>query len=297
MNNTLWITKIQTYVPEHLGLPAVEEVSKTYQRVYDAFDEVNAHSTDEEKAPVEATLDSDDMAAKIVGDLIKDGVKIGSIQLLCDCRSSITGKVPAPSYKVAVLNDIQSVLPFSIQGQAGTEGIQAFLILEQMMYDKKLDSGVVSLVQKLNKGDKRVEENEYILGDGAAALFVEQKAKHGYEILSMAIKREEAITEAGLGNIVNKICGEAGILAEQIQSAVCQNAGENLKLAMKKILPKASLYERKESKSVNFGCADVFITLDEAEKTGQIADNGTILVLALGKTKHVGVLLMRLRKE
>jgi hypothetical protein len=194
MNNTFWITKIENYIPEHMGMPEAIEVSKTYQHIYDAFHEFNEASMDSLKAPVEDSLDSDDMAGKIVGQLISKGVAIEDIQILCDCRSSITGKVPAPSYKVAVLNSIKNVLPFSIQGQAGTEGMQALFILKQMMFDKKINSGVVSLVQKLNKGDKRIGGKDYILGDGAASLFVRQQAAKGYEILSVTVKKEESVS-------------------------------------------------------------------------------------------------------
>lgn len=292
MNNTLWITKIQSYIPKHMGQPVADEVSKTYQRVFDAFHEVNETSTDLEKAPVEDIADSDEMAGKIVGQLLNEGVEIEKVQILCDCRSSITGKVPAPSYHVAVLNDIKNVLPFSIQGQAGTEGMQALVILQQMMKDKNLGSGVVSLVQKLNKGDKRVEEKEYILGDGGAGLFIERQAQSGYEILGITMKREDSVLEKSIVDIVNELCEKAGISLEQIAWSICQNVSEPLKQQ----LPTAVMYNRKEQQCVNFGCGDTFITLGEMDQEAVLSDNDIVLMLSVGKTNHIGAMLLRYRK-
>lgn len=287
---------IKTYIPEHMGRPVVDEVSKTYQTLFDAFHEVNEVCTDHEKAPVEVALDSDDMAVKIVGKLIEGGLVINKIQFLCDCRTSITGKVPAPSYKVAVLNSIKNVLPFSIQGQVGTEGTQSFLILNQMMYDKKLDSGAVSLVQKMNIGDRRISRNDNILGDGAAALLVEQRAEHGYELLNVVIKRNAAFSKNSLSAMINELCEKVGHSADEIKIVICQNVNETFKQEIKQTLPDTAMYERRNNKSVDFGCADVFITLKEAENASWISDNGVILLLSAGKTDHIGAMLLRYRK-
>ena len=132
MNDTLWITNLQIYVPESVGKTKGEEVSKTYIGVYQAYQEFNTLFEEEEKTPEEMKMDSDEMAAHVVAQLLESGTETSEIQFLVDCRSSITGKVPAPTYKVAVLNHIKSVIPISIQGQGGTEAVQALVIMKDV---------------------------------------------------------------------------------------------------------------------------------------------------------------------
>ena len=109
MRDTIWITIPDIYIPETCGNIQGNEVSETYKRVYQAYQEYNKPAEDDLELPVELKLDSDELAAEMIGRLLRKGISKEDISFLADCRSSVTGKVPAPTYKAAVLNGLKDI--------------------------------------------------------------------------------------------------------------------------------------------------------------------------------------------
>jgi hypothetical protein len=297
MRDTIWITIPDIYIPETCGNIQGNEVSETYKRVYQAYQEYNKPAEDDLELPVELKLDSDELAAEMIGRLLRKGISKEDISFLADCRSSVTGKVPAPTYKAAVLNGLKDITPFSVQNQAGTEFFQAVMILREMMAEKNYAMGCVSAVQKLNKGDRRKEAHFYPFGDGAASVLVRREANQGFQILDLAVRKVKDISEDKICQIVKDIFCQKDFDRKEPDWIVSQSANESMNHIMKEIFPSASILSRKKYPEIDFGCADVLISLTFLSEMGELENDSLGCAVFLGRTKHIGIMLLHYVKE
>jgi hypothetical protein len=297
MKDTMWITIPDIYIPKTCGNIQGNEVSETYKKVYQAYQEYNKLVEDDLELPVELEMDSDELAARMIGKLIGKGINKEDISFLADCRSSITGKVPAPAYKVAVLNDLKDITPFSIQNQAGTEVVQAIMILREMMVEKNYTMGCVSAVQKLNKGDNRKGDNVYPLGDGAASVLISKEANQGFQILDLAVRKVKDISEERIYQIVKDIFCQKDLDRKEPDWIVNQVADEKMNNIMKKIFPSASILFREKYSEIDFGCADVLISLALLSEMDKLKNDSIGCTVFLGRTNHIGIMLLHFVKE
>ncbi len=288
MKDLIWMTIPQIYIPKTCGRLLGNEVSETYRRVYEAYQKYNELMEDNLELPVEATRDSDELAAAVVQRVMEQGAAKEDIRFLADCRSSITGKVPAPTYRAAVLGGLKDIVPFSIQNQAGTEAVQAVIILREMMREKGFAMGCVSAVQKLNKGDCRKEDNYYPFGDGAAAVLLHKNADQGFQILDVLIKKMPDVTEEKICRTVKGFCMPEWIIYQQMD--------ERMKQAMEKIFPSADILTREKYREIDFGCADVLISLAMLAQKNILRDGSVGCAVFVGRTGHIGAMVLRFVK-
>lgn len=288
MKDTIWITVPDIHIPETCGTIRGNEVSETYQRVYQAYQEYNTLAEDDLELPVELEMDSDELAAEMIGKLLEKKIKKEDIGFLADCRSSVTGKVPAPTYRIAVLNDLKDIIPFSVQNQAGTEAAMAMMILKGMMAENYFTMGCVSAVQKLNRGDRRIWDNFYPLGDGAASVLVGKNADQGFQVLDVKISRVKDLSEEEIGRMIKDI--------KEPDWVVSQVAGKKMDHIMKRIFPSANVLYRDKYRGIDFGCADVFISLSLLSELGKLKNNSFGCVVFVGRTYHIGIMLLRFVK-
>ena len=152
------------------------------------------------------------------------------------------------------------------------------------------------MIQKLNKGDKKRDKDTYLLGDCASAICIKKNAGNGFEILDVSIKRVETGIEDTVIPFVKEMCEKKGIKLSDLQWIVCHNAKEIVYEKIKRTLSTARLLRRDEFSKIDFGCADPFISLSLIEKESGIEHGELGCLVFLGKTNHIGVVLIRYRK-
>jgi hypothetical protein len=239
-------------------------------------------------------MEGEELAAITIKTLIKAYAVDDLPGGLIDCRSSTVIGCPAPSYKLGVKAGLTSILPFSLDGQAGSEALQALIFIRYM--EQLKDNGVIlSTVQRMVPPDTRLKENGFPLADAAASILIsltEKKFDKGFKVLSTAIGQRAKGWDAVLEFVLKEVVEKVGLTKEMIQWSIAHRFSVSFLETVASILPECSHVTRDIYLEVDFGCADSFISLNRVFGKKYSTLNGIGLVWFAGRFGSVGVALL-----
>ena len=191
---------------------------------------------------------------------------------LFDCSSTATVEGPALTYCLAKNIGLPSIKPIALNGQAGTEFAQCLQFLDS---DTLFRNAVCVLNQFVSLPDTRQVENGYALADAAVATLLSNKYIAGFsrfKIVSSVLKQYKHISEAVVSAIEKAAC-------HSIDWVIIHNHSESYSTNLLSPLTSRKIHQRKEYGQANFGCGDVFVTLDDLCKKQQIAGQNVLLYM------------------
>jgi hypothetical protein len=171
------------------------------------------------------------------------GLDAADLHYLFDCHSSAVVEGPAVTYDIAKTANLTHVKPISLSGQGGTEFVQCLKFLDK---DDLFNHAICISSQIIYAPDTRLINCGYPLGDAVSVCLIS----------TMPI----------LGRTQFKIrTGEC-----QTDWLIVHSFSEETKLCASSIGSPKIVYIRDLFENINFGCADVFVTLKEVSKKENI---------------------------
>jgi hypothetical protein len=289
---TIWISLPTSVVPKAIAIQESQVVDAWYQRISSAF-EPNPDielTTDKIRLPRAPHLETEDLAAsaikKMFSDLGTERDKIG-VEMLIDCRSSAAIGGAAPTYKLAAKAGLRKSLPFSLSGQAGTEVGQAINYLQNMQWDPT-KVVVISAVQRVVSPDTRLHPPDSLpLGDAAAAICVASFpmpfTTKRFRILSVVSAQSGRITQSNFDEVFKHLIEKGEINPASVQWSILQSSHKEYTNYVQESLPKTTWLSRRSFRSVDFGCADILISLQHIFERTPAGLDGIGILWFLGK--------------
>ncbi len=287
---TLWISLPTSIVPTASVMQESQAVDPWYQRICLAF----GHNSDTDlvadklRLPRVLRLETEDFAASAIKKMINNW---GSewdekgVAMLIDCRSSAAIGGAAPTYKLAAKASLHKSLPFSLSGQAGAEVGQAINYLQNMEWDPaKLV--VISAVQRVVPPDTRLNPNYPPLGDAAAAICVARfpmPFMKSLRIRSVVSAQSGNVTRASFDPVFKHLIEKGEINPAAIRWSILHSSNKENNNFVQGVLPKAAWLSRRSFRSIDFGCADVLISLQKIFEHASSSLDGIGILWFLGK--------------
>jgi len=268
-----------------------QEVDAWYQRICSVFGhnpDIDLN-TDKLRLPRALHFETEDLAASAIKKLLSnfgaERDKI-SIEMLIDCRSSAAIGGAAPTYKLAAKAGLRKSLPFSLSGQAGTEVGQAINYLQNMQWDPT-KVVVISAVQRVVPPDTRLQPDSLPLGDAAAAICVASFpmpfTTKKFRILSVVSAQSESITRVNFDEVYKHLIEKGEINPASVQWSILHSSYKEYNNYVQEALPKTTWLSRGSFRSVDFGCADILISLQKIFERTPAALDGIGILWFLGK--------------
>lgn len=299
---SLWMCFPCISIPDE----SVEEYTTDYNSMYKRINYAFAKSPrikheDINLSIPRAQCDRETLASKAVEMLIKE--RVSNINwkpdILIDCLSSNAITVPAPTYKLAVTCNLTDAMPISLSGQAGVEVASAVLLMESII--KNLPNGIlVSAVQQVVYPDNRFFENRFPLADGSAAtLLTNQPMSSGknLQILGGSIAQASNNSLSACQATIIDTLRKAGLDMELISWAVAQRANNEFLIETQKSLPKIKWLTRDLYPELDFGAADLLISLENMKSSTYLLPSSIGLLCFSGLFGTVGSLLVRVESS
>ncbi len=287
---TLWISLPTSIVPKASAMQESQGVDPWYQRICLAFgsnSDIDL-ATNKLRLPRVLDLETEDFAASAIKRMFNSsGIapdEMG-VEMLIDCRSSAAIGGAAPTYKLAAKASLHKSLPFSLSGQAGAEVGQAINYLQNMQWDPTR-LVVISAVQRVVPPDARFHPDNLPLGDAAAAICVAHFPMpfiKNFRILSVVSAQSENVTQAKFDKVFKDLIEKSEINPAAIRWSIlhCSNKVNNN--YVKGALPTTTWLSRRSFRSVDFGCADVLISLQKIFEHAPTSLEGIGILWFLGK--------------
>lgn len=266
----IWMSLPSVVIPEASFKDATGETDSLYRRYYriflrlfQAFSRPIEVMDEGPLLPRAKSIDAEGLAVSAIKLLLTSQPVRWNPALLVDCRSSAAVGGPAPTYRLAALTGLNTTLPFALDGQGGSELAHALLILRLM--DVTLTRGaIVSAIQQVIQPDTRTQQQGFPLGDAAAAIAVTStplESAKGFDVLGIAVVQYCHSWESTFEIVLNEALQQASMTKEEISWAVAHRVSDTFLSAAQKCLPGAMWLVRDLYPDVNFGCADVLLSL------------------------------------
>ena len=262
---TIWMSLPSLVVPEPSMGQVVQEMDGWYQRICRAFGHSVDPPTDSLFIPRAIQGDAEDLAACAIRRLLgrSEGNEHSAVEMLVDCRSSAAIGGSAPTYRLAAKASLRKALPFSLAGQAGAEVAQALTLIQHMPWEKG-GAVVISAVQRVVPPDTRASSNGFPLADAAAAIMVARSPMafaKSFRMLSVASGQSKENQGDKPETVLDRVIEAAGIALQSIKWAVAHRSSREFENAVQNVLPDATWLTRDLHPDVDFGCADLLISL------------------------------------
>ncbi len=261
----LYMSLPSVMIADAAGSDVVEkntELYRFYYYMYSAVFEVYSQEKREENScglPSLGSLQSrkDFIAPMLVEQLSKSGCNPESISYLFDCQSTAVVEGPAATYSLAKAAGLFHTKAVLFSGQGGTEFAQC---IEFLLRDVSLRHALCVSSQIVSEPDTRQDGIRYPLGDAAAVTLVSREAVPAFsdlKIISIELDNLKNKPSAIAALIQNKI----DLSNERIKWIIVQNESEETVDLREPGSMNRLRYRRQDFQEVNFGCADVFVTL------------------------------------
>lgn len=217
--------------------------------------------------------------------------EIADLYYLFDCYSTVYVDGPAPTYCLAKSANLIQSKPIALHGQAGTEFAQC---LQFINGSDSFKNAICVSSQIVSMPDTRVISNGYPLGDAAAVTIITDKINSGtscFKISFAGIKQyNNCLAETAL-SIINEIKNDY----DQRDWIIIHNESEANTNIIASLFDAKVIFNRNSFQEINFGCADIFITLDDFIKKQAINNMGRKgLLFLLGRYGTIAYIALEL---
>jgi hypothetical protein len=276
----LWISEPEVVIPPLSCASDEEAIPPAYQRILDSYSRWLgslggasrvADAVGEPLVPRGIGLTAEDLAVEAVSRLLASLPPRFNIELLIDCRSSPAVAGPAPTYMVAYRSGLVRALPLSLGGQAGSEVAQALCFLRRIR-TSHLGAALIVATQRVVWPDPRLRLGSLPLGDAAAAILVAPTPiidGAGYWVDASVTAHRAGDWPAVLERVVSRAERVAGIRRERIGWSLAHRCPAELEPITGAFLPNIAAGPRSAYADVDFGCADVLVSLHALRTTPQ----------------------------
>lgn len=293
---TLWIGCPTIAVPPDSDARDPFREDPLYRNVYKAFGRAYkpaclSNDVTGMFVPRALARTAEELAAEAAQQTLELLTDNGNVGLFFDCRSAPALGGPAPAYRLLDRLGLRSAQPIALSGQAGAEVAQAFVFLRRVLRQHTVDLAIVSACQCVAWPDSREVDGDPPLGDGAACVVVGGERRR----FSFALKLHGATVGQGKGRpgrvalTVERALEQAGLHREHITWSLLP--GDNTTGFSCDVLPTGTvIFSRKCWSNIDFGCADVLISLHELVTGGLPPGLGCVFLA--GRFGSIGVLLV-----
>ena len=191
----IWISVPTIIIPDPTIASGEDKADPFYEQIYTAYSEPLA-DRDEDKSvtvPRLQSLENEEFVAQCISSLLRSKSISWIPSFIMDCRSSAPIGGPAPTYRIILKTGLTTTLPILLQGQAGSEVLQAIVFIAQM--SEALEKGIViSALQRVIYPDNRSESEKFFLADGVAVIGVASNPLafgKSFHVLGAAIVQRE----------------------------------------------------------------------------------------------------------
>jgi hypothetical protein len=276
---TIWISLPTSVVPKSIKLQDTQKVDAWYKRICLSFEHRIDLPPDNLRLPQSVGVESEDIAACAINKLLEkseNGSRKLGVGMLIDCRSSAAIGGSAPTYKLAKKAGLRTSLPFSLAGQSGSEVGQAINFLQNFQWDQ-VKVVVISAVQRVVPPDSRLFRQNLPLADAAAAIIVARFPMpfiRNFRVLSVVSSQSENGQDPGLNNIFQRVVEKAKISSRSIKWSILHSLNRELENSVHADLPETTWLSRRSNQTVDFGCADVLVSLQQLSLNNSILCDG-----------------------
>lgn len=217
-------------------------------------------------------------------------------EILFDCYSFAPVGGPAHTYKLAILNKLPRIMPIALNGQAGTEILQAIQFIKGFK-DKITDGVIVTASQLVTWPDSRVSSKSYRFSDASASVIISPSIYPRFtkfEVLKTYLFQFSS--EASYEYINSQIqlhFVQSRIKRDSVHWSIFHNYNNDYKNIMSSMFPNATTLNRSEDNLENFGCADPLVTLHNIYENKISSLQGVGIIWFVGRYNSIGYLLVR----
>ena len=217
--------------------------------------------------------------------------KTTDLHYLFDCYSTVYVDGPAPTYCLAKSTNLIQSKPIALHGQAGTEFAQCLQFIDG---NNSFKNAICVSSQIVSMPDTRVISNGYPLGDGAAVTIITDKIYSDtpcFKISFVGIKQYNNHLAETTSAMINEINNKYG----QRDWIIIHNESETSTAIIASLFDSKVIFNRNSFQKINFGCADVFITLNDFIKkqlTNSMGNKG--ILFQLGRYGTIASIVLEL---
>lgn len=205
-----------------------------------------------------------------------------------DCRCDPAIGSPAASYKLLAKAGLTRAVPLSLQGQYGTEAIQALVF-------RLLENGGGSPLTALSAISWPVQRDEdtamHCAPAGAAFLISSHRPNGGgFRLLGAAVARHPTDRMAATLRALEDARVQARIGHRELDWAVVHNGRAGLAEAVAVGQPELGIRFRERGLDADYGCADLMVSLNELGSTLPVGMPG--ILIGAGRFGMVGAFIV-----
>lgn len=217
-------------------------------------------------------------------------------QYFIDCRSSAPIGGPAPTYSVVKDLGLVDSLPVTLTGQGGSEFATAV-----MLFGNLTDvSNEVSVVSTSHKSIVAVElrQSSFPFGEGAAAVLVAKNAmfQSGFAVATISCGQCEGTSNSDRERELEKLwtdISRIGTIADDsLDWVITQRSCADFLPSVMRVIRSNTWLVRSKFPDINYGAADVLVTLHDALKSDQIPHDSCGALCLQGNSGSLALVLL-----
>ncbi len=201
------------------------------------------------------------------------------LDLFVDCRSSPAVSVASPTYRASSLAGLIDVPPIAISGGGGTELALALLVLNGAM-----NAGSAQALVALTSQDVIDRRGSAALAYGTASAAVVvtngQRPSSPMRVLAVVVVRRPPPSRQGLVARAVRDLRDLGVTPAIPRWSITTFRLSTFGTAIQQALPAVELLGRTGHGNVDYGCADVLVSLSELVRARRLPPGPGILWLA-----------------
>lgn len=243
------------------NIPLFEYYHNIYNTLFDIYSQERKLETCTQNLPrLRSCSSRENFIAPVFSQLLSNWSDLkNDIDVLYDCSSTALVNGPSSVYRIAKKQGLIYVTPIALGGTGGTEFAQG---LKLFMGDERKENASFILSQIVNSPDEREKPDGYMRGDAASAVMVSKNRKNGQFVFR--VLKVDIIQTSGSGEeqriAVEKMIQAAPkpikwLIADRVSKEIFQRTTQSPE--------EIKVLDRKSYPNIDFGCADVFITLNE----------------------------------
>lgn len=291
----IWMSMPMCSIPNESSGGADSDIDPLYKEIFNSL----SHELQEEapnlKLPRVKAMSNEEFASSAISMLLNNECNGWVPDMLIDCRSSAAIGGPAPTYRLEKTIGLTTTLPILLEGQGGTEVVQALLFIKHM--EEALRKGVIlSALQRVVIPDHRRVINGYSLGDACASVgFAGSPLAFGksFHILNALLKKRSNNWSETINDLSEEILSQQSISRKSIDWIIVHRYSKDFLEDLHKIYQeRVQWLERDEYQEINFGCCDPFITLYNVFSVKSNPPKGLGLIWFVGRFDTLGAVLV-----
>ena len=290
----IWISVPTIIIPNAIISNDDKRVDSFYEQVYSAYSEPYLNLDESSVIPRLIGQENEKYVVQCIDLLRKSETENWFPSLFVDCRSSAPIGGPAPTYRIIKDSGIITTLPILLQGQAGSEVLQAIILVSQMK--EHLKKGVlITALQRVVYPDSRSYHDKFQLGDAVAAIGVASSPLafgKSFHVVGFSIAQCSTESHQDFEFTVKKLLRECGITNPNRLWAISPSLDKDIRQDLSQILPDVRWVNRDIHPDINFGCADSLISLHSTFVNSQNPPLGIGLLWFAGRFGSLGLLVL-----